>query len=310
MSTQVRRNVASSVASGTGSRVGGTRAHLGLQRALAGRVVPDVLQRGDQVGPARDLHGHGQAPAQRPGPLARTRRSRRPPRSAWRRGRAGRGPAPPRPGRCRAGPRARRPAVRPGGRPAARRPRRRARAAGRPGRPTARDRRARCSSTARGRGARPGGNTAASSTSPRKSARSAGSAARAGAGSCGVIDMTGRLLDAGCTVTPASAERTRRGDRERHGALPADRARPAQAAHPAPRRPRAALYYEELMGEEGFSSDSSLLYHRNLPSRDRRRPRLGAARPVDHAEPPADAAAPEAARPLPRRGRRRVGSTS
>ncbi|CAM2963769.1 homogentisate 1,2-dioxygenase domain-containing protein [Saccharomonospora xinjiangensis] len=26
------------------------------------------------------------------------------------------------------------------------------------------------------------------------------------------------------------------------------------------------LYYEELMGEEGFSSDSSLLYHRNLPS--------------------------------------------
>jgi homogentisate 1,2-dioxygenase len=28
-----------------------------------------------------------------------------------------------------------------------------------------------------------------------------------------------------------------------------------------------ALAYEELMGEEGFSSDSSLLYHRNLPSR-------------------------------------------
>src|SRR6476659_8594761 len=26
------------------------------------------------------------------------------------------------------------------------------------------------------------------------------------------------------------------------------------------------LYYEELMGEEGFSSDSSLLYHRNIPS--------------------------------------------
>ena len=26
------------------------------------------------------------------------------------------------------------------------------------------------------------------------------------------------------------------------------------------------LYYEELMGEEGFSSDSSLLYHRHLPS--------------------------------------------
>ncbi|NLU84576.1 cupin domain-containing protein [Rhodococcus sp. HNM0569] len=27
-----------------------------------------------------------------------------------------------------------------------------------------------------------------------------------------------------------------------------------------------ALYYEELMGEEGFSSDSSLLYHRGIPS--------------------------------------------
>ncbi|MDO5627875.1 MAG: homogentisate 1,2-dioxygenase [Mobilicoccus sp.] len=26
------------------------------------------------------------------------------------------------------------------------------------------------------------------------------------------------------------------------------------------------LYYEELMGEEGFSSDSALLYHRNIPS--------------------------------------------
>src|SRR5580765_1961385 len=26
------------------------------------------------------------------------------------------------------------------------------------------------------------------------------------------------------------------------------------------------LLYEELMGEEGFSSDSSLLYHRHIPS--------------------------------------------
>ena len=26
------------------------------------------------------------------------------------------------------------------------------------------------------------------------------------------------------------------------------------------------LFREELMGEEGFSSDSSLLYHRNIPS--------------------------------------------
>ena len=45
---------------------------------------------------------------------------------------------------------------------------------------------------------------------------------------------------------------------------------PAQAAHPAPasggRGRPGELYYEELMGEEGFSSDSSLLYHRNIPS--------------------------------------------
>lgn len=32
------------------------------------------------------------------------------------------------------------------------------------------------------------------------------------------------------------------------------------------RDPEGNLYYEELMGEEGFSSDSSLLYHRGVPS--------------------------------------------
>ena len=32
------------------------------------------------------------------------------------------------------------------------------------------------------------------------------------------------------------------------------------------RRPSGELYYEELMGEEGFSSDSALLYHRAIPS--------------------------------------------
>ncbi|MDA3627236.1 cupin domain-containing protein [Saccharopolyspora oryzae] len=36
--------------------------------------------------------------------------------------------------------------------------------------------------------------------------------------------------------------------------------------HTQHRRSDGGLYYEELMGEEGFSSDSSLLYHRNLPS--------------------------------------------
>jgi homogentisate 1,2-dioxygenase len=36
--------------------------------------------------------------------------------------------------------------------------------------------------------------------------------------------------------------------------------------HTQHRRPDGGLYFEELTGEEGFSSDSSLLYHRHLPS--------------------------------------------
>ncbi|MCW2814909.1 MAG: homogentisate 1,2-dioxygenase, partial [Nocardioides sp.] len=36
--------------------------------------------------------------------------------------------------------------------------------------------------------------------------------------------------------------------------------------HTQHRDPQGRLYYEELMGEEGFSSDSSLLYHRGVPS--------------------------------------------
>ncbi|WP_020502064.1 homogentisate 1,2-dioxygenase [Sciscionella marina] len=36
--------------------------------------------------------------------------------------------------------------------------------------------------------------------------------------------------------------------------------------HTQHRRQDGGLYYEELMGEEGFSSDSSLLYHREIPS--------------------------------------------
>jgi homogentisate 1,2-dioxygenase len=36
--------------------------------------------------------------------------------------------------------------------------------------------------------------------------------------------------------------------------------------HTQHRRPDGGLYYEELMGEEGFSSDSALLYHRAIPS--------------------------------------------
>lgn len=36
--------------------------------------------------------------------------------------------------------------------------------------------------------------------------------------------------------------------------------------HTQHRAPDGTLYHEELMGEEGFSSDSSLLYHRGVPS--------------------------------------------
>jgi homogentisate 1,2-dioxygenase len=36
--------------------------------------------------------------------------------------------------------------------------------------------------------------------------------------------------------------------------------------HTQHRGPDGRLYYEELMGEEGFSADSSLLYHREIPS--------------------------------------------
>lgn len=36
--------------------------------------------------------------------------------------------------------------------------------------------------------------------------------------------------------------------------------------HTQHRTPDGGLYYEELMGEEGFTADSSLLYHRGIPS--------------------------------------------
>ena len=32
------------------------------------------------------------------------------------------------------------------------------------------------------------------------------------------------------------------------------------------RRPDGGLYAEELMGEEGFSAESALLYHREIPT--------------------------------------------
>ena len=72
----------------------------------------------------------------------------------------------------------------------------------------------------------------------------------------------------------------------------------------APGTPRSGttqgnLRYEELMGEEGFSSDSSLLYHRGVPSaivdsHDWELPDLATT-----PEPPAQAAPPQAPRPAP-----------
>ncbi|MBK9475377.1 MAG: homogentisate 1,2-dioxygenase [Tetrasphaera sp.] len=42
--------------------------------------------------------------------------------------------------------------------------------------------------------------------------------------------------------------------------------RHTQHRRPARGKALGALYHEELMGEEGFSSDSSLLYHRHIPA--------------------------------------------
>ena len=73
---------------------------------------------------------------------------------------------------------------------------------------------------------------------------------------------------------------------------------------PSTATPEGRLYFEELMGEEGFSSDSSLLYHREIPSALVDARGVGAARPADDAERAAAAATPAAARAV-RAGRRR-----
>ena len=72
------------------------------------------------------------------------------------------------------------------------------------------------------------------------------------------------------------------------------------------RRPDGGLYAEELMGIEGFSHDSALLYHRHLPTaivgaRAGDDQVADAARPP---EPPAAAAAPADAQARPGHGRR------
>ena len=87
---------------------------------------------------------------------------------------------------------------------------------------------------------------------------------------------------------------------QRMGSVP--HKRHTQHRRPSSRGKQGALYYEELMGEEGFSSDSSLLYHRNLPSTivDSREWSIGDLSTTPNH--PLGPAAPAPARPL-RRGR-------
>ena len=69
---------------------------------------------------------------------------------------------------------------------------------------------------------------------------------------------------------------------------------------PSTATPTGNLYREELMGEEGFSSDSSLLYHRGVPSAIVDSQVWEHRRPDPHAQPPAQAAPPQAAHAVPR----------
>ncbi len=146
----------------------------------------------------------------------------------------------------------------------------------------------RCSrwaATASSSGASPGGKTAASST---RACRKAGT-----------VDTPATLTHRCRERTCVFAERTHtggspddRGSRamtyyRRVGEVPAKR-------HTAFRDDAGALRYEELMGEEGFSSDSSLLYHSRRALGDRGQPGLGAARPDADREPPAQASPPAA----------------
>ena len=72
------------------------------------------------------------------------------------------------------------------------------------------------------------------------------------------------------------------------------------------RQPDGSLYAEELMGQEGFSSDSSLLYHRHLPTAIVAAEEFTPPACRPGAEPAAQAAPP--AHPQARRRRRRPGA--
>ncbi len=157
-------------------------------------------------------------------------------------------------------------------------------------------RRSRCSRTATSRGARPGGNTAASSTRRSKS------------GAKGVLDMTGSVLHCCNSDTSASAHRTRSTERlspmahyQAVGSIPPKR-------HTQHRRPGRARRRASSTTRSSWRGGLQLRQLAALPPQhpvdDDRRRGVGAARPVDDAEPPADPTPPQAARPLRRRLRR------
>ena len=198
MSTQVRRNAASSAASGHGGRVGGAGAQLGLQRALAGGVPRTSSSAAHLVGPARHLHGHRQVPAR----SASCHRSDQPSSTATTASVASRRELVDRGSttverRCRAGPTRATSSGSARGTVEQLRPRA---AAGTSSGPT----RSAYQGSDAGPGARPrpgaGGPARAGRRRRRRPARGRGPArpglpTRAGDGSCGVIDMRGRLLD-------------------------------------------------------------------------------------------------------------------
>ena len=112
-----------------------------------------------------------------------------------------------------------------------------------------------------------------------------------------------RREDRGVVDEPAhaSSRRHARTNVARHGVLPSSGRRPAEAAHPAPRPRRQAL----LRGADGGGGLLLGLLAALPPRRsvgDRRQRGVGAARPDPHAQPPAQAAPPQAARRSPRRG--------
>src|SRR4051812_47011001 len=112
---------------------------------------------------------------------------------------------------------------------------------------------ARCARTASGSGRLPGGKTAASST---RAASRGGTAFDTASESNG--RYTGRTTSSAIR-TDLSSGRQRMPYYRRVGEVPPKR-------HTQFRQPDGSLFAEELMGQEGFSSDSSLLYHKHRPT--------------------------------------------